>query len=734
MPESPVLPPKDRTIVQRRPGTPYLRLVAILAVTGVAFGFAISTIDLGLVWHVAKQISVETIAIVGALLLLGALLAAIRFWFMASDLGHGLSPRDALLALSVGQIVGTLTVQYFGQIAARSALLGPRGLSPPANIVLATYERFIAAAVSAALAVTGAWYLFGRVALNLQAGGDQFVKLILGIAVATVAGGVFGWGPTVIDAVQRQPRIKIVVSIVRSICLTLAIQICTIAAYVVGAHSLAPNISIMEVSAAAMVVTFVASLPISFAGWGVRELSAVLALGAIGVQNETALTVAIFIGTVAMAVVIVVAIVATILPHGRAPIESAPTASSEYAEIVSAVQFGIPLLAATAVFFQVFVPINTTLVNINLADPVAILGGSLFVLYSFSGVSPRWRLSWLNGHVAVATGVLVLAFLHGLYSFGWNDWAFTNKLLGWLILLGYGATGALLVNVSSQGMILLARTFVAVAVGIVVLEVLLLIARIVGMSLPKNFVALPIEGFSQNRNAFALILLLAVCVSTLIKDRTQGWILGVLFAGLWFAGSRASFGALLAVLLVALFLRALSIRNIIWGVAAGAAIVALIAALPFAVAASSGGSGGASFDVMVFQMVPVSSDLERFKSITDGLSLFLAHPLFGNGLGAYASDTLVPGKFVVIHSTPIWLLAETGMIGFLAFAIPAARVFWNEWTLGRRDDVGRMLLLILVTYGVMSLVHELLYQRALWLLLGAALACVVPPMKAEARV
>ena len=155
--------------------------------------------------------------------------------------------------------------------------------------MLATYERFIAAAVSAAMAVTGAWYLFGRVALNLQTGGVHFIKILIGIAIATLAGGILGWGSTALDAIQRRPRTKIVVSIVRSILLTLAIQACTVSAYVVGAHSLAPDIAIVELVAASVVVTFVASLPISFAGWGVRELSAVLALGAIGVRSEAAL-------------------------------------------------------------------------------------------------------------------------------------------------------------------------------------------------------------------------------------------------------------------------------------------------------------------------------------------------------------------------------------------------------------------------------------------------------------
>ncbi len=65
---------------------------------------------------------------------------------------------------------------------------------------------------------------------------------------------------------------------------------------------------------------------------------------------------------------------------------------------------------------------------------------------------------------------MIAAFLHGLYVFGWNDWAFTNKLLGWLILLAYGATGALIVRVTDQGLSFLVRTFVAAATGIVLLK------------------------------------------------------------------------------------------------------------------------------------------------------------------------------------------------------------------------------------------------------------------------
>ena len=187
----------------------------------------------------------------------------------------------------------------------------------------------------------------------------------------------------------------------------------------------------------------------------------------------------------------------------------------------SAVKFAIPLLAATAVFFQIFIPVGSTLVNVNLADPVAILGGSLFVFYVFTGGVLRWRLGRLNGYVALATAVIVAAFLHGYYLFGWSDWAFTNKLLGWFIVLGYGATGALIVKASPRGIFLLVRTFVAAAAGITAFEIVSIAARSLGLALPPEFIFLPLDGFSQNRNAFAFVLLLSICAIALMEGRIE---------------------------------------------------------------------------------------------------------------------------------------------------------------------------------------------------------------------
>ena len=141
------------------------------------------------------------------------MLATLRFWYMAADIGQHLSFRDAMIALGGGQIAGALTIQFIGQIAARSILLGPRRLPPPANILLAAYERFVAAAVSVTFAIIGAWYLFGKVALDLQTGGNELIRILLGLAAVVGMAALFGWGKMLLRSIPNAPRRKLILSI-----------------------------------------------------------------------------------------------------------------------------------------------------------------------------------------------------------------------------------------------------------------------------------------------------------------------------------------------------------------------------------------------------------------------------------------------------------------------------------------------------------------------------------------
>ena len=79
----------------------------------------------------------------------------------------------------------------------------------------------------------------------------------------------------------------------------------------------------------------------------------------------------------------------------------------------------------------------------------------------------------------------------------------------------------------------------------------------------------------------------------------------------------------------------------------------------------------------------------------------------------------------------MWLLAETGLVGFAVFAAAALRLL-AEAVWRRAEPAALMLLLTLCAFGVISMAHEMLYQRAVWLLLGAMLA--VPALAASPAV
>lgn len=703
---------------------PVRHLVSV-GVTLAALVVAVAQIDLEGAVATAMAIPKANLAVVVLALASGALLASARLAFIAADIGFPMRARDAIAAMSLGQIGGALFFQVFGQTIARSAVLSRRGVPVAGTILMTGYERLLALAISMVLAMAGGWYLFGRITLDLRAGGAEFVKLLVGVGLALAAGAAFAWGRPVAAFARGKVGPGTAWRTARGLLLSAAIQLATMAAYIAAALGVAPGMSVADLAAAAAVVMLAASLPISFAGWGVRELSAIYALGAIGMPREGALVVAVLIGAAALAVVALLAAASALRPAAR--VTAAP-ARRPPVDVEAAMAWGVPVLAATTVFFQVHVPLAAARLNVNLADPLVIFGGALFLVAAVrSGRLPRWRLAGLNAHIAAATVLIVAAFLHGWAAFGWTEWAFVNRLVGWLVVLAYAATGALIAQ-RHGGRDMLLRCYAAVAIAIVVLDTALFSAFTAGLPVPETIGRYRLEGFAQNANAFALQLLFAVAaVVAVARDgRIQGVALGVAITGIWFTSSRAGIGALAIVALAALWLRAIPAARVAGAVVGASAAIVFISWLPEILAALLDTTPRQYHPPVVLRASDDVSNLERLESMRGALAMFEAHPIFGAGLGAFVESYIrAHGTPLVIHSTPLWILAEMGVVGLLVLAAPFIRILKHEIRAHRRDGARVFLILVLVGFAVMASVHELMYQRALWLLLGAALA--VPP-------
>jgi len=655
-----------------------------------------------------------------AALFANAFAAVFRFKIIAKEIGHPIEFRRAMAVVSAGTLAGTMFFQIAGQLVARGVIAGQGGVPFAAVVIITAYERFTAAILSGLLALGGAVFIFGNIYLDQAAGGAILIKIMVGLIAATAAGALIGYGRMAVQNIAPKLTRHFARRCLAIVALTLCVHLPMQTAYVIIAHTLSPQLSIENLIAASAIVMFATSVPISLAGWGMREMSAVVGLGAIGVPAHSALTAAVMIGIGSLIVVSVFAAIS--LPEFRAnelPPQGSTARTFDYYRVL---EWVLPLGAATLVLFQIYVPVQSGLLNVNLADPLAILGGVVFIIrYCWPG-RPTWRVAHVNLAAILATLVLGISLLLGAERFGWTTWAVTNRFLGWFVLLAYATTGALIVrNDQKEGFRLLLLTFAGATAAVAGIEIFLILLTNLGIHVPV--VPRSAMGFSLNHNffAFQLLMAFAVAISVVRGFSLRVVVFTTLLIGLWFAGSRSGWISAAALLGTALYLRSVDLREISIAFVCAVGTALCIALLPDITHAISG--------LVVANNVPIimpsaASTEERMSSILGGLRLFVEHPIFGAGLGAFRNQMIfvASSQPLLIHSTTVWLLAELGIIGFLVFAIPAIYVFANEWVHARKDPPSTLIILCFVAFAAMATPADMLYQRTFWLLIGTGLA------------
>jgi hypothetical protein len=408
-------------------------------------------------------------------------------------------------------------------------------------------------------------------------------------------------------------------------------------------------------------------------------------------------------------------------------------------------------VVTVAVFFQAHVSLPSGVANLNLADPFAILALAAVSLHIlFSRQLPQWRISQFNLALGVISLLLALGFMHGWWEIGITQWALGGRLLGWLVLLGYLAAGYVIVaNVGTHGLRRFAETLIATAVVVVILQIILRVLYHWGVNtgahITPNF-----EGYAGNRNAFAFQLLVVLTLllgysqvyaryGCSLQHMGRPWIfsllLGILLAGLVWSGSRTGMLVGMLVLLLSWLGRLADRRMLGWGVILGALLWCVVwlisekmhiqdvfllvqgvfmreipAASTVVHERALSGSG-----FVQSALSSDSSNYERWETLTHGLEMWWQSPVLGAGLGVfYAKSPMWMGHSQVIHSTPLWILAEFGLLGGAVFG-------WVFYLLVRQP-ARRILLLLLVAFLIFGLTHEIFYQRIFWLVLGAVLA------------
>lgn len=194
---------------------------------------------------------------------------------------------------------------------------------------------------------------------------------------------------------------------------------------------------------------------------------------------------------------------------------------------------------------------------------------------------------------------------------------------------------------------------------------------------------------------------------------------GIILTGLMMSGSRAGFIAESVIIITALSFKLSPRKFIVYSCLLSIIFFLILHTIPAIIYNNS--TELKSF--LKYTIIRDSSNQERLETIYRAISLFKESPIFGTGLGFFVENsTRWFREQIVIHSTPIWILTEFGLVGFCIMGFIFFSVMKSTIQDGMKSPRNRAVILLLIVFATFGLVHDIFYQRIFWLSLGVCLA------------
>lgn len=682
-----------------------------------------------------RQFSLNAAAIVLGLASLNVLVVAFRFWRMLSHCGVGLPWRPVLRACLAGNLASLAFIPLLAQVAGRQSILGRYGLSAVATASVSAYERMLLAVVSASAATLAGIFLIGFSAVGELAEQLALTQVVIVLIAASIIGYALGRTPLESELVHMLTRRNSMLAIAETTAINVVGQGLMVVAFAIAFHWAGPSLTWQQLIACGAVVSFAASIPLSVGGWGIREVASVFVLGQLGVDAADAMAASVMAGVCSTLAVFLTSPLSLALKSDRGGGTTRASRETQTMKLDGIASWLLGMSVIVLVFFQVHVPLRGTVLNLNLGDPLALLAFAAVSLTLVQARSlPQWRLPGLNAWLALFTTVLLAAFATGVHNFGVTPWALGNKLMGWLVLLGYLSAGYLLATQHHRAVINRV-TEVALALVFVIVWLKLAIRLTPWFPDMAALEAPNFEGFSGNRNAFAfqLCAVLALAIGYLGPNARmhRGRIVALgaiaiavatLLLGVALSGSRTGM-AVAVILLLLSFVFQRGTRPLLVASIALAATFWLLCTVDYPQGPAIGSARSSWAVQSAFSTQ--ESDSHRWQANITGLKMWMDSPLLGIGLGGFLHLSEARFGFpLVIHNTLIWLLTEFGLMGLavVAFGVLIVLRHLNRLRKSRLAAQDKAWILLLVNFVLFCQLHEMLYQRTWWLFMGVLLA------------
>lgn len=459
-----------------------------------------------------------------ALLLVNLALAFARFVVSFRVLGLSVPTRDLPGPFFVGQVANLFPFGLVGQAAGRSAILARLGVSSSAVTFLSFAERIIALGSLSIFAALGVGLTFGALHLDPASPGEGPTLL------ATLAGAAGAFAVVVLlarhalfTAFRDLARQVSLGGLGALLLLSLAAHATMLGAFWTVLRAYTDAGALWPTLGALCVVMFASSLPISFAGWGIRELSSVQALSAIGISDKIALATGLTIGALST-VVIVICIAGAVLYGGLKRAKDADLVHAPQDQVSFDEAFVLLLAFAVAVLlpFQIKVPLENSAVVVNMADLFAMAG-----LAVLAGDRDIWRSlsgAWFLKPLGLISAALALSLVVGLFKHGPTGWALVNRGVGWMVIVSYFAVGQFVLRrARAGGLETVMFASVSAFAFVCVLHIAAWCVFVSAVEIRGSLFAISQAGFAFNSNAYAFLCVYGLAIYLLAMQSYQDW-------------------------------------------------------------------------------------------------------------------------------------------------------------------------------------------------------------------
>lgn len=444
----------------------------------------------------------------------------------------------------------------------------------------------------------------------------------------------------------------------------------------------------------------------------------------------------------------------------------------------------LAVLAAFTLSVRLILPIGTTGLSVSPSDfliPFAIIF-FLFIRRSLLPARDEFHVRGFLWSLTAMTVVIVSGSAIGYFNSAHIiPWALYNRCLGWVVVLAYLYVSVRLIYIMPDFAFLFCKVMAIMHAALVFIFLVFqaavfvfrshwLVSTLKILSNENNLAQF--SGMVGNPNFEAFLLLVGFCSALYSSEGgriIRVIILALILVGLWVSGSRAG---LVAALVACLPLISVPRKTIALGVAVTLAIgYGVMQSYLLAAGShieghylSADSANEQKFLNLSEALSRADKEDEQIMGILDGGEEIVSHspdeyrktggsdtlridmfhkvleawrtsPLFGIGIGVFLDRKMLVDYSgpVLIHGIPLWLLAETGILGFGVFVFSFCWIFWSVWERYKIDkEVSELLssqrltsLAFLLSFAAMGLFHDILYQRVFWVMLGFAVSTYV---------